>query len=291
LCELVFVYGTLRQSEPNHAWLDGAELVAEQAYVHGRLWDTGRGYPAAVLCEPDPDRSNRIYGELYRIQPEMLRNLDELEDYRGPEGPNEYERVRQLVHTDQQTYTACIYVYPFPPDQGKLLESGDWKAETRLKMEPMLYFAYGSCMDRDRFRTDGVDHLFQHVLGRGVLPHYELKFARKAADGLGRADIVETRPQGSRVEGKLYSINREALDYLFKREGVAGKAYRPAFVNVEHNGSMLRDVITFTVVHKENREAQPPEEYAEEILRGASGVVSEEYYEMLQMKMRRGEGT
>jgi len=122
---LVFVYGTLRKNEFYHdEYLNGAELVAEQAYVFGELWDTGLGYPALVL-----GGQGRVYGELYRINPEILRRLDELEDYHGPGGPNEYERIELNVYADPQIYTAYAYVYPAPPARGKFLASGDWKKQ------------------------------------------------------------------------------------------------------------------------------------------------------------------
>jgi len=119
---LVFVYGTLRKNEYYHEYLNGAELVADQAYVCGELWDTGLGYPALVL-----GGQGRVYGELYRINPDILQRLDELEDYHGPDRPNEYERVELDVYTDQHIYSAFAYVYTTPPEQGKYLPSGDWK--------------------------------------------------------------------------------------------------------------------------------------------------------------------
>lgn len=279
MLEYVFVYGSLRQNERNHHLIDGAELVSEQAYVCGQLWNTGNGYPTVIL-----DPHDRVYGELYRINTSILRKLDALEGYHGPDGPNLYERVEETVHTDQKTYDAYIYVYPSSPEHGTHLKSGDWKVENRLKEEPLLYFAFGSCMDDERFQLHDVDHLFQDVLGCGVLDNYELKFTLQAMDGLGRADIVESK--GGRVEGVLYSINHEAVEYLYEREGVADQAYRPTFVNVKHNGTMLEDAMTFTVIHKRMQEIPPPEKYAEEILRGAKDVVSDEYYEQLQIKLR-----
>ena len=286
--EYVFVYGTLRRHECHHACLDGAEPVAEQAYVYGRLWDTGQGYPAVVPKETGNGPEDRVYGEIYRITPDILVKLDELEDYTGPEGPNLYDRVVRLVHADRRDFEAYVYVFASPPEQGRFLASGDWKVETRLNAEtlpePLVYFAYGSCMDEERFRHDGVERLFQDVWGRGMLRGYELTFTRRAQDGFGRADIVET-PDG-RVEGRIYRIGREAVDYLYGREGVAGRAYRPVFVDVEHDGKTLRDVLTFTAVEKVPRDLPPPEPYAEEILRGARGVVSGEYYRMLEERIR-----
>ena len=124
MSELVFVYGTLRQNESNHAFMDGAELVSEQAYIYGQLWDTGLGYPAVVLSQ-----QSRVYGELYCVNTEQLQQLDVLEGYYGPEGPNDYERVKQTVYTPVQIYIAYVYIYDQPPVGGVCLQSGDWKVE------------------------------------------------------------------------------------------------------------------------------------------------------------------
>jgi gamma-glutamylcyclotransferase (GGCT)/AIG2-like uncharacterized protein YtfP/cation transport regulator ChaC len=264
MAEYVFVYGTLRQNEPNHDFMEGAELVSEPASLSGQLWDTRFGYPAVVLYQ-----QSTVYGELYRITAELLQRLDVLEGYYGPEGPNHYERVEQTVFNADKSYSAYIYISPESPAHGVCLKSGDWKVEKRLTQQSLIYFAYGSCMDQVRFQKDDVDHLFKEVLGCGILKNYEMKFTQKASDGWGRADIVET--MGSRVEGKLDEVGKKVIDYLFVREGVSGKVYRPNFVTVEHKGTKFPNVLTFTVVDKQIEEISPPKLYLEEILRGANG--------------------
>ncbi|MFS0726610.1 gamma-glutamylcyclotransferase [Paenibacillus sp. 1P07SE] len=122
--ELVFVYGTLRCSECNHAaYLSDSELVSGQARLAAQLWDTGLGYPAIVL-----DAEACTHGELYRVTPDVLSRLDELEDYYGPDGPNEYERVEAEVAAEGSSYIAWVYVYPGLPASGRLIDSGDWCA-------------------------------------------------------------------------------------------------------------------------------------------------------------------
>jgi gamma-glutamylcyclotransferase (GGCT)/AIG2-like uncharacterized protein YtfP len=124
MLEYVFVYGTLRRNEANHAFMDGAELVADRAHVFGQMWDTGLGYPALVLAG-----RSKVYGELYRVSPAQLRRLDELEGYVGPGGPNEYERVEETVYAEGRCLRAYVYVYTQPPAAGVRLTSGDWTAE------------------------------------------------------------------------------------------------------------------------------------------------------------------
>jgi gamma-glutamylcyclotransferase (GGCT)/AIG2-like uncharacterized protein YtfP/cation transport regulator ChaC len=274
----VFVYGTLRQHEPNHPLMSGAELVSEQAFIFGQLWDTGCSYPA-VLTHPQ----SKVYGELYRINPEILSRLDRLEGYFGPGGSNHYDRVEQIVYSNDKSYSAYIYVYPQAPEHGESFASGDWKREKWLMDQAQFYyFAYGSCMDTSRFKRDGVDHLFQNAAGCGILKDYVLKYTRKASDGWGRADIVECT--GGKVEGKLYEIGKGALGYLFEREGVDSNVYRPTFITIESRGEKLPNVLAFTVIDKQPEDVYPPDWYLEEILRGAKNLVSEEYYQQLEMQ-------
>lgn len=297
---VVFVYGTLRRHEANAHLLEKAEIVAEQAWVFGTLYDTGNGYPALVLKMPASDTGTKVYGELYRVTAQQLAALDELEGYREGRADNLYERVVATVHTDTGDYDAFLYVFPARRAEGLLpIRWGDWKCH-RLLPDPSLggswteddedgaptwhYFAYGSCMDSERFETDGVAHWFQDVVGRGVLKGYELTFThRSLSDGQGRADILET---GGVVEGKVYRIGRAALEYLYRREGVGGQVYRPTFVDVKVEGQMLQDVLTFVVVNK-TEETPPPDEYAEELVRGAQTVVSPGYYQWLMEKIGR----
>jgi gamma-glutamylcyclotransferase (GGCT)/AIG2-like uncharacterized protein YtfP len=83
----VFVYGTLRQGEENHHFLEGCELVAQ--YCTGPdfvLFDLGH-YPGMVQGQQE------ICGEIYRINADTLSKLDHLEDV-----SYEYRREKNL-HT------------------------------------------------------------------------------------------------------------------------------------------------------------------------------------------------
>jgi gamma-glutamylcyclotransferase (GGCT)/AIG2-like uncharacterized protein YtfP len=266
----VFVYGTLRKHERNYHLMKGAELMAEQAWTYGCLYDTGMGYPAMKESKMD-----KVFGELYLVTDVQLRRLDLLEGYKPGGERNLYNRKRQTIYHDTGSTQAFVYIMAKHHENllKKIIPSGDWKWHTIHKdNQSLLYFAYGSCMDDVRFKRQGVHHFFQNVIGRGTLDGYTLRFTRKAADG-GRADIVE---EGDAVEGKVYQISPECLPYLCKREGVASGCYRPTFVDLTLNGELVRNVLTFTVVNKDT-ETAPPVHYLDEILRGASSFLNEEY--------------
>ncbi|WP_338472553.1 gamma-glutamylcyclotransferase [Niallia sp. XMNu-256] len=269
----VFVYGTLRKGESNAYLLKNAICIAEQAWTNGEMYDTGNGYPAIK-----PSLTLRVYGELYLVTESELERLDQLEGYTSGSTNNLYERIEQTVYTDRGEKEAFVYVEGNASICKEEIHRGDWKEYRLLNKQKkpnhkILYFAYGSCMDDKRFKMAGVEHYFQNVIGVGLLTNYSLRFTYcSKIDGMGRADIVE---EGGHVEGKVYEIPIHALeDYLYIREGVP-YAYRPTFVTVELNGKKV-EVLTFVVAQKAE-ETPPPDWYAEEILRGASGYLTEDY--------------
>jgi gamma-glutamylcyclotransferase (GGCT)/AIG2-like uncharacterized protein YtfP len=274
----VFVYGTLRQHERNHYLLENATCMATQCWTHGALYDTGLGFPAMAL-----NKEKRVYGELYEVNEEQLKKLDWLEGYVGESLDNHYDRISQHVYTNDGVFEALVYVYPHGKEADLIeIPFGDWKCHRFLQNDRFTYFAYGSCMDDERFITSGVHEHFTTVVGCGIAKGYRLAFTRKTFDG-GRADMVED--ENEIVEGKVYDISKEVLPYLFRREGVLGEIYRPAFIDIEMNGHLQADVLTFLVIEKEE-ETPPPNHYAQEIIRGAKGFVSDDYYETLSKKCK-----
>ncbi|WP_066308738.1 gamma-glutamylcyclotransferase [Bacillus sp. FJAT-29814] len=266
----VFVYGTLRRHERNHRLLQTAELVAEQAWTKGELFDTGLGYPALKLSE-----TGTVYGELYQVSEQELSLLDQLEGYKDNAQDNLYERPKRTIYHDRGETEAYVYTIA-SHNEGMLrtlIPYGDWRVALFEKQQSnVLYFAYGSCLDDERFKLASADHYFQQVVGCGVLNGYTLRFTKWMADG-GRADIVE---EGGVVEGKVYDVPRECLTYLYRREGVRSRLYRPALVDVSVNGETLKNVLTFIVVEKDP-ETAPPDHYLEEIVRGGTGFLSDAY--------------
>ncbi|WP_442594045.1 gamma-glutamylcyclotransferase [Neobacillus sp. D3-1R] len=266
---LVFVYGTLRKYERNHGLLKTAKIISEQAWTQGELFDTGRGYPMMK-----PSENEKVYGELYEVSSSQLSSLDALEDYQVGRKNNLYERVTQMIYTDLGTFEAYVYISEEVDHQHRI-PYGDWKVYqfTKEKPEKVFYFAYGSCMDVERFEKAGVNRFFEEVVGAATLQNYSMKYLFTTHDG-GRADIVE---DGGITEGILYECPYEAVEYLFTREGYYTGWYRATFVDVYIDGKCYPDVLTFHVYEKKD-EVAPPEHYATEILRGSRNRVSENYY-------------
>jgi gamma-glutamylcyclotransferase (GGCT)/AIG2-like uncharacterized protein YtfP len=273
---LVFVYGTLRKHERNHYLLKDSKLISEQAWTYGELFDTGNGYPMMKKSS-----SQKVFGEIYEVNDKQLALLDELEGYKVGKDENLYERELQTIYTDIGECSAHLYLSERACVTA--IASGDWKVYQLLKQKPekILYFAYGSCMDVERFHLANVGHFFEKVIGAATLEDYSMKYLYTASDG-GRGDIIE---DGGITEGILYETPYEAIDYLFKREGYLIVMYRATFVDVQIKDKVYKDVLTFHVYDKKEEKA-PPEHYAKEILRGSRNRVSDAYYKKLVKQLK-----
>ncbi|RDI43181.1 gamma-glutamylcyclotransferase [Falsibacillus pallidus] len=272
--KLLFVYGTLRRHDNNHSFLLKERLAASQAWINGIMYDTTAGYPTVEL-----QGTSTVYGELYEINEAILPELDELEGYHEGEEGNLFHRTICKVNTDLGEYEAIIYITGDKKLNRELIEGGDWRVHqffTDKSKQELYYFAYGSCMDDERFAKARVDHLFKEVVGGGTLENFSMKYTFLVHDG-GRGDIVE---DGGAVEGVLYKVDWSAFEYLFEREGVAPGWYRPALVDINAADGMIQDVVTFIVI-KKDKETCPPLHYAREIMRGAKPYVSSQYLKNL----------
>jgi len=120
----VFVYGTLKRGEANHARHAGDALEARPAWIPGRIHHLAAGYPAYV-----PGETGRVRGEALRF-PDLaaaLRRLDRLEGA-------EYRREVRTVHPldGGAPFAAHVYVFAGPlPEGAVLVADGDWSARRR----------------------------------------------------------------------------------------------------------------------------------------------------------------
>ena len=113
---LLFVYGTLKEGESNHHWLNGAKKVCD-GVVFGLRLHQGPGFPYAFKVN---DYTAVTHGEVYKI--EDLRQCDILEGY-----PNHYNRSKVEVKVSSGVSTiAWVYHKPTVP-RGDVIESGVWK--------------------------------------------------------------------------------------------------------------------------------------------------------------------
>jgi len=122
--EIVFVYGTLRRGGSNHFRMDAAEFIAK-GRISGRMYRID-WYPGLVVDEAGDD----IFGEAYRVDLELLGNLDSYEGITP--GDNEacnYRRVATTVTCDDgQVLTAWVWEWLGEVEEDQRLRSGNWLA-------------------------------------------------------------------------------------------------------------------------------------------------------------------
>lgn len=96
----VFVYGTLKNGQPNHYWLtntmNGLASYASSGTTKNRFpLVIGTRYNVPFLLNK-PGTGRNIKGEIYDIDEKMLEKLDILEDY-----PHLYDRqIQEIVTKD-----------------------------------------------------------------------------------------------------------------------------------------------------------------------------------------------
>jgi len=124
----LFVYGTLAPGNDAWSvlepWVTGAP---EPDAVAGRLYDTGRGYPAATFLSEGPDlvggdlvHGGLVHGIVVTLAPDRAEAaLVALDRYEG----NEYERI--TVRTEQGR-EAATYAWIAPLTGCRALETGRW---------------------------------------------------------------------------------------------------------------------------------------------------------------------
>ena len=115
----VFVYGTLMRGERAHAFLSGARFVGEYCLKDYAMYDLG-WYPG--IC---PSPGDAVYGELYEVDGDMLREMD------GYEGEGRlYHRTQVTVRNGAEKRSAFVYVYA-QEIFGEKIEGGKWNERKR----------------------------------------------------------------------------------------------------------------------------------------------------------------
>ncbi len=142
--ELVFVYGTLRRGASNAFRMEGAEFVA-CGEIAGMLFRVS-WYPGLVL---GPD-AGRVAGDLFRLSPAKLRELDEYEGLAADEVEgSEYRRVRTAVLAldgSGRSWEAWVWEWTGPVDRDKIIASGDWMDVERPRQAPWFTVIAGMCL-------------------------------------------------------------------------------------------------------------------------------------------------
>jgi gamma-glutamylaminecyclotransferase len=130
----LFVYGSLRRGLPNHFLLEKSIYMGTYSTVdkYHMIGQVSKSFPYVVAETEFADTNpTHIIGELYDIEADVLKDLDELEGH-----PDFYTRCTIQV-SDQaatHTYSAYVYILENPGiisglknnSRFELVPSGDW---------------------------------------------------------------------------------------------------------------------------------------------------------------------
>ena len=114
MSELLFTYGTLKKNCTNHHYLKTSKFIGE-AYTLKKFLLYHKGYPYIV-----PDKNGfSIKGELYEIDLNTFKQIDELEDY-----PEEYQKAKvEVIYKKEKKWEktfSWLYFYPEKEDGIKI---------------------------------------------------------------------------------------------------------------------------------------------------------------------------
>ena len=134
--ERLFVYGTFLQGEPGNHYLDDCELI--QAFeVPGELYDTQRGYPAALL---DGDSNKTITGEIYAVRSGRGKELQKLDAVEGTQVGLYTRRSLNYKGYDFYLYEAGELLRHSLNRDSKI-ESGSWRRYGSTAVKDPVEFA------------------------------------------------------------------------------------------------------------------------------------------------------
>ena len=257
---LLFTYGLLMYGFKLHKVISHCRFVG-RGRVRGYVIYNLGGYPGAVIGES----RDVVFGEVYDVDVETLRVVDEIEGV--DEGV--YKRVKVRVEYGlESSLSSDAYMYVYTADTGdelakrfKVIPGGDYASYTG-RTGIINYFAYGSNVSRRRLDERGVKPIGSV---RAYLEGYRRVYNKKGREGT-YANL--TRDQKGRVCGLLYTITLKDLFRLDAYEGYPAE-YNRVTVMVKDDAG--RAYYAETYIANPSRvvsEGTPPDWYMEYIRSG-----------------------
>ena len=262
--DVLFVYGTLMDGEPNAHYLDKCDMIAD-GVIYGYDLLQLNGYPGMIKG------NGVVAGELYHINKKTKKQLDILEG-------SQYKYSRDLVHFGE----SCFYAnfYEFLPVEGRRYNKAICKSYRWVNVSNYVWYAcYGSNLLDARFDKyiQQTTSKAQPIESRPIILPYELHFAKQSPrwDHKGVA-FIDPEKAGF-CYGWMYLITKEQYEEIKEREG----AWYRRKVHVAYD-DMGIEIVTFTSPVR-FEEQQPGERYLDVIRRGLkekyrlSDTMMEEY--------------
>lgn len=116
----VICYGTLRQACSNHHIIQGSTFLGTGKLIKPATMYSNRSFPILSFT---PTSSHSIVVEVYQVDTNTLKRLDQLEGY-----PQWYARSEEEVHLENgEKIIGWVYHQAFEKHRLQLIvESGDW---------------------------------------------------------------------------------------------------------------------------------------------------------------------
>ncbi len=252
----IFVYGSLRYGFELHHIISKSRFVG-LGYIEGYdMYDLG-SYPGIIKGD------GIVWGEVYEINDELIKFLDEVEDYKG--SPDDlYTRQRTRVYFDQKRryYIDNVFFYKYNREivDRKEIESGDYSAWTGM---PIIvnYFAYAENTNLNVLHSRGVDLILSEI--PAYLLGYKMIFNIPCKYGYC-ANLVEEH--NGKICGYLQKVFLHTLNSLDKAEQHLIKYMREVVKVYDKEG---KEYFAYAYIssHKGD-ERDPSNEYVEIIREG-----------------------
>jgi gamma-glutamylcyclotransferase (GGCT)/AIG2-like uncharacterized protein YtfP len=172
MIDKIFVYGTLLRGEERSCYMDGCRL-SRILEVPGRLYDTGRGYPAAVFGD---ESGSAVSGELYDMEDPQSK-IEELDRVEGTESG-------LFKRSNMQNSGIEFFCYEAGPllneaaDERNRIPGGSWRTHSSLAFADPVDFALrferhmkNSYKEHPGGDTDGIHHIKGSIPVLVTAPH------------------------------------------------------------------------------------------------------------------------
>lgn len=219
----VFVYGTLLQGRSNHGLLEEASYARFE--TRGRLEDYAL-YDLGSYPGIKPWRGEKVLGEVYRVNLETLKRLDQLEG-EGSLYRRRWVRIRTAQGGELDAY-AYIYMHRIDPADRIPVSKQPYSSDREL----VWYVTYGSNMMHQRMMCyiqggigpNGVEYSGctdgrMPFATKGLILPYERYFAKASPSWEGKGVAFLDLEAKGRTMCRAYLITRDQLKEIQSQEG------------------------------------------------------------------------
>lgn len=264
---LVFTYGTLMRGESANLRFGEMDYVADGVLRDYGIYEAG-SFPAAV-----PVKGFSVYGELYEVEDEVLRRLDE---YEG-EG-SLYIRRLVKIEAGPKVFDAWFYEYNRSVDGLELRAPvGKWTSRRKPIADYAWYVCYGSNLLGRRFaeyakKTGSIVYAEKPYMLKGEI-YFAMESGRWDGKGVCFLDLSKVDCESY---GWAYLVDKDRIMKISEEEG---KSWYP----VQSLGKDEYGIDAYTVTSdRRSKENEPCIDYLTVIAAGLK-----ERYDLSQNEMGR----